>query len=171
MTRISRLHISFIRALALAAMAFASLPAQAQYQWKDANGSMVFSDRPPPPGSAVRIVKAPLTPPVVVPADKAAAPAAAPTAKVAAMAGSDRQLNEKMKQAEKADKAKASAESEQAAKDTARQCENLRENMRGLQTGERISRVNKAGEREFLSEADRNAKMQENTRDLAKHCK
>jgi Domain of unknown function (DUF4124) len=171
MTRISVHSIKIIHSLALMALALFSMPTFAQYQWKDANGSMVFSDRPPPPGTAVRIVKAPPAPPVA-PLTPKPASGTAPAEKVAAATPTtDRSLTDKVKQAEKADKAKASAEQEQVAKDQVRQCDNLKENSRVLQSGERISRIGKSGEREFLSEAEKNARLQENTRDLAKYCK
>jgi Domain of unknown function (DUF4124) len=174
MTRLLTLPKALIRASALAALTLVGLPTQAQYQWRDANGSMVFSDRPPPPGASVRIVKAPPAPAPVAAAMPKAPASAAPAEKVAVTPGTDRTLTDKLKQnekADKADKAKAAAENEQIAKDQARQCEGLRENSRVLQSGERMTRLNKAGEREYLSDADKQARLQDNTRDLAKYCK
>ena len=177
----------FALSLLLATMAIAS-SVQAQYQWRDASGSMVFSDRPPPNGASVQIIK---TPPAV---SKAPAPSTAGTAPVGSTSSqvalapatakgpeaaasnpqktaADRALAEKVKLAAQGDKAKEQAKLEQEAKDRVRQCEGLRENQRILDSGVPVGKLGKSGEREFMTDAERSTRAAETRKDLATHCK
>ena len=60
--------------LALLLAAGLSLPAQAQWAWRDANGTVVFSDQPPPASvKSNQIVRQPRAAAAAVPADDAPA--------------------------------------------------------------------------------------------------
>lgn len=163
----------------------ASHPAMAQYQWRDANGRMVFSDQPPPPSiDPSRIIRRdPVrqTPPA---ADSSGVPrtpdgtsaGVSATARPASGASApesfaDRQLDAKRKAQEKADaERKKKEQAEQEAK-VARACEDMRSEVRTLETGMRVTRVNAQGEREFLSDEDRNKRIDTVRRDMREHCK
>jgi hypothetical protein len=114
------------------------LAAMAQiYQYKDAQGRMVFSDTPPPDAKATR-----------------------KNINVAPPSGdSARPLEEKMQEFQKrrdaaaeqeAKQAKARAEQEKAAEN----CTRARNKLAALQSGQRIVRYNAQGEREFLDDSD-----------------
>lgn len=148
--------MKLIQTLILAAFAIASAPALAQWQWLDKDGRKVFSDRAPPPdvpdrnilkrpGEALRI------------SDDRAAPVPAGTATSAPAAvqstGQDKELSAKRKQAAEAEAAKRQQETERTAAARAETCERARRTKAGLDAGQRATRLNDKGEREFLDEA------------------
>lgn len=157
----------------------------AQYQWRDGNGRMVFSDQPPPhdidPAKVIRRDPGRLTPPASSSAGSAPKPEAGsasssanaksgPTAS-APESFADRQLDAKRKAQEKAEaERKKKEQAEQEAK-VARACEDMRTEVRTLETGMRVTRVNAQGEREFLSDEDRTKRIDSVRRDMREHCK
>jgi Domain of unknown function (DUF4124) len=172
-------------------MALIPALAQAQYQWKDDNGNMVYSDRPPPASiKPTQVVKAPS---VKVPSKDDAAKDAAAGAKpatndpVAAAAArlkagttvasntpqsvADKDLESKKKalEAEQADK-KRQADSEREARNKAA-CEDSRASVRTLESGMRVATTNAKGEREFLTDDQRNKRLADLKRDLSTNCK
>lgn len=150
-----------------------SLPATAQYQWIDANGSRVFSDQPPPasvpnkkilqqPGkaAATTAVSKEADTDSAAKTDKASAPAA--LAKPAAgkeIVGKDKpvdkELEAKKKQADDAEAAKKKAEMEAQAKAKADNCERAKRAKTSLDSGVRIGTTNAKGEREIMDDAAR----------------
>src|SRR5690606_30923177 len=131
--------------LVLLLAGFAGL-AQAQYQWRDDRGRMVYSDVPPPPGTpADRILRGP---------KPSAAPAAAvPAYKEKAMAF------EKRRQ----ERAEAEAKAAQAAREAAekaRYCDELEAQRRTLASGARIVTVGADGERRYLDDAARKLRLE-----------
>lgn len=160
-------------------------PSIAQYQWRDGNGRMVFSDQPPPPEvdptKVIRRDTGRLNPPASTSAGSARPPEGGSTgtsanAKAAPAASApesfaDRQLEAKRKAQEKADaERKKKEQADQEAK-VARACEEMRSEVRTLETGMRVARVNAQGEREFLSDEDRNKRIDTVRRDMREHCK
>lgn len=146
-----------IRALIFFLVSLVVLTAQAQWQWLDKDGRRVFSDLPPPaeipeknvlrkPGSRDQSSPAPMAAP---------APAAAATA--APAAGTDKSLQEKLKQAEAAEAAKVKAEEERMARARTENCTRATQAKAGLDAGGRMSRLNEKGEREFFDDAMRAA--------------
>ena len=145
-----------LRGLALVtAVVCAAAPAQAQWKWRDAQGRIQYSDRPPPtdvrdrdilqrPAAAAR----PATPSGAAPAASAASGPAATT---------DPALEARKRQTEGGappDKAKRDEE-ERAARQRAENCTRARDYARSLDAGTRIARVNEKGEREVLDDAQR----------------
>jgi hypothetical protein len=133
--------------------------AHAQYSWIAPNGTRVFSDRPPPPGTPPsRILKAPQR------ADAAlddAAPAAAtdaastPAGKPKPPSLADREADFRKRQAEReADEKKAQ---DAAAKQAAQQeiCASARQEEAQLASGVRITEVEANGERGYISDEER----------------
>ena len=140
-----------IASLALAAApvilaALAALPSQAatQWKWRDAQGQVQYSDRPPPPGVLDKdILARPSGAARAAQALPSAPPVAASAAPLPGLKASDPELE--------ARKRKADAEN----------CERARSYQRSLDSGMRIARTNAKGEREILDDA---ARAQENSR-------
>ncbi len=142
---------------------FASLAptAQAQWKWRDADGRIQYSDRPPPAGTPARDVLArPAAPPVPTarPAAGATATAASGAAPVAASGAVnvDPELAARKKAAEAAER---KAEDERLARERQASCTRARDYLRVLETGVPLARVNEKGERESVPAAERDAEL------------
>lgn len=153
--------------------AILSSAAFAQYAWVGDNGVRQYSDRPPP--SSVppqRILKAPgkAAPASAAQAEAPAGPAETqatrqPAPPTLAQRNADFQKR-RIAQAEQAGKA---AEQEGLAAERARGCEQARAYQRTLESGARIARTDKNGERAFLSDGER-AQEAAQTRRLLNQC-
>jgi hypothetical protein len=165
---------ALVRALALGALALAALSASAQsiWKWRDANGTVQVSDHPPPPGTPPQNIlsrpggsPAPVAMPEEAPASGAAAPAAAGH-------GSEDALSRKKAELEKqkADQAKAQQDAAQRAQ-REQQCHAAQEQLRALQSGQRLTRMNAQGEREFIDDAGRAQMEQQATAVAAQACR
>jgi hypothetical protein len=163
--KISRLITQAVGCL----LVIAATGVQAQWQWRDADGRMQLSDRPPPSSVPDKDIirrpagaRAPTQPSVQVndTSKPAAAPvAAAPRPALAASApsGTDREL-ERRKKAEEEAKAAQKAEQDAAlARRRADNCQRAQTALAALQSGVRMSTVNAKGEREFMDDAARQA--------------
>ena len=162
---------------ALALTAVLATPAAAQvYQYKDAQGNTIFSDRPPPGAQAREVAPASATqrrapaaaPAVESAAEGLAADAAAPTAEQSA---ADRALAERQARDE------AAKEHEEAAAAAAREqereqlCLSLDADIAGLESGMRVTRINTTTkEREFLSDVERAAELSRKKEQFQKNC-
>lgn len=129
----------------LAAALLAASGSAQQYKWVDKDGKVRYGDIPPP---GVRAT--PLKPPPGVPA----APTPAAGAKKGEKALTPEQAFQKRQKdqqeaAQKAEKERADAELNRV------NCESARANLRQLQSGERVSTTNAAGERAYLDDAQR----------------
>ena len=162
--------IACLRAAA-GAMAFflalgAATPALAQWKWRDKNGNITVSDRPPPRDvSDAEILQRPNVnqrAPVV--ASSASEPAAA--AASAPKAAVDKDLEARKRGAEAEQQAKAKAEEEKLGVQRAENCRRARAQMAALDSGQRMARFNDKGEREVLDDAGRAAEMRR-ARDIA----
>ncbi len=146
--------------------------AQAQWQWRDAQGRMQLSDRPPPPEVPDKDIlrrppganKGPSpTPPVQVndPSQVKAAPAAAaaprPALAASAPAGTDRELERRKKAEEDAKAAQKAEQDAQVARRRADNCQRAQTQLAALQSGQRMATINARGEREFMDDAQRQA--------------
>jgi hypothetical protein len=174
-----------IRRAVLAATLFAALlsalPAVAQiYSWKDKDGRVHYGDTPPPTGE-VNLIKGtpaakPVAAPVATPSPEAAgapgateAPATQEAARPPTLAEREQAFRER-----RAAEAEAQAKAEQeAARDAERQrfCEQAPNQLAALQSGQRVSRFNAAGEREFMDDAERSAEIARLQQQLAEHCR
>jgi len=148
--------------LLLALLCSMSLPAQAQWKWRDKDGRVTVSDRPPPRDVAEQdILGRPhipatrgFTPPI---AGKAAAPAAAApgTAPASAPTALEREVQARRRAAEEEKAAKAKADEAKSAARRADNCRIARGQLAGLESGQRLSRLNEKGEREVLDDRAR----------------
>ena len=172
---------TLVKILFASLLASVTTTASAQYQWKDDNGRMVYSDRPPP--SSVlpsQLVRVPPPKPVAKAADKAGEKPTeiASAAKVAdakglvpvkSLADKDLESKKKAQEAEKAD-AKRTADAGQEARNTAA-CKDTQSSLNSMESGIRVSRVNAKGEKEFIDDDEKAKKIVSLKRDLADHCK
>ena len=165
-----------IRRTALAIALFAALPALAQiYSWKDSEGKVHYGDTPPPTGEVNVIRGTPAAKPAPAPApEPATTPGETDTAK--AQDPSRPQTLAEREQAfreRRAAEAEAQAKAEEeAARDAERQrfCEQARNQLGALQSGQRVSRFNAAGEREFLDDAARSTEIARLQQQVTEHC-
>jgi len=146
--------------------------AQQFWKWRDANGALQISDRPPPPEvPESRIVQRPgnaarAPAPLTAPASAAAAAASAP--------GTDEELLARQKEAQasaEAEKARLKAEHDaKVAEVNAKNCQTARAQMAAINGGQRLVRMNDKGEREFLDEAQRARHTRETQAAVQKYC-
>lgn len=145
-------------ALAVLLAACASLPAQAQWKWRDKSGVVQYSDRPPPRDVAAKDILERPTAPVQAraaagPGTPASAPAAAAGASVPA--GVDPELQARRRKVEEEAKAKARADQAKAEAVRAEDCQRARAHMRTLTDGGRLARTDDKGERVILDDEAR----------------
>lgn len=140
--------------------------AQAQFVWIGPNGTRQYSDQPPPPGTpASKILKAPGRP-AAAQAMPAAEPAPAPAiVKTPTLAEREADYRKRAKAREEQE-AKAQTE---ARRDAARAeyCKDVRKNQRVIESGIRIADIGADGQRRYLSDAERAAAAERNTKQLA----
>lgn len=155
-------------AMALAALA-SPVTATAQYIWLDEKGTKHFSDMPPPssvPGS--RILKRPGGAPATPQETQENKEPAAPAKTEPSVAEKNAEFRKRRQ--EQAEKEKKAAEEAARAAENAKNCERAREYQRALDSGERIVRTDKNGERSFLSDEQRTQEARDTRRVLAE-CK
>ena len=134
-------------ATTLAAL-FVVATAHAQiYQWKDASGKTVISDKPPA-GQVKQTKKIDSAP-----STTSSSPDAAPAAEPKSLA--DRDLEYRKRQKEAQDAAEKTRAEQKAAADKKEACDGARRALQTLESGERIALRDDKGERYYLEEAQR----------------
>ena len=127
----------------------AALPvAQAQWKWRDSTGQITASDLPPPRDIPDKDVLQRPDPAARKPPASASAPAAAASGRAAV----DPELEARRRAAEQERAAKLKSDEAEAARVRADNCQRARSQLAALQSGQRITRVNDKGEREFLDD-------------------
>jgi len=142
-------------ALALAALSFAQPSAAQQYKWVDKDGRTQYGDTPPTGVKATRL-KGPSAPASApAPEGKAAAKDAKKGPLTAAEQDAEfrKRQTEAQKSQEKADKAAQEQETKRA------NCANAQEQMRTVESGQRIQRTDAKGERYFIDDEQRAAEL------------
>ena len=146
-----------MRLLVLGSMLLYTAVASAQlYRWVDRDGRVHYSNTPPPAGVKSRTLAAPASAPVPPATNGEGAPDA--SAKDASKgpltpAEQEQAFRKRQLEAQKAAE-KAEAERKESMAKTA-SCERARENLRTLESGQRVSRTNAQGEREYIDDAAR----------------
>lgn len=149
-------------------------PVAAQWVWKDEGNRTVISDQAPPPSVPLKnILKTPrgsrMAPRTVDPTAEAAPTEVKPDVKKdeGPKTWAEKDLEYKKRQKEAAEASKK--QEEETAKATAKQerCKAIRSNQTGLESGIRITRTNEKGEREFMTDEQRQAEIQRNRTELA----
>jgi len=148
-----------------------SLPAAAQWKWRDKSGQTQYSDLPPPPGVAEKdILQRPSSARRAGP--MAAAPASAASAVVlAAPKAVEPELEAKRRKAEQERVEKKKAEEEKLAAARADNCVHAKSYLRTLEDGGRVARTNANGEREILDDQARASEMKRARDVVASDCK
>lgn len=145
--------------------------AQAQYSWTAPNGTRVFSDRPPPPGTpASRILKAPHR-------DDAAQETAAPSAGADAAPTpadkpkpttlAEREADYRKRQAQRQEDEKKARDEAAKQADKREACAGMRQDEAQLASGMRISEVTANGERGYVSDDERARRLARVRQELA----
>lgn len=163
---------TWLKQTALAAfLALLGASAAAQYAWVDEHGVRQYSDRPPPPSvPKQRILKAPGSPQRAAddaPAASAGGPREAAKDRQAPMTLAEKNAEFQKRQIERAEKEKKAAQEAKLAADQARNCEQAREYQQSLQSGERIVRRDKNGERSYLTDEQRAQELRDTQRMLS----
>jgi hypothetical protein len=145
-------------------------PAQAQWLWRDKDGQINASDRPPPrdvPDKDIlgrpaadgrRLLPAP-------------APPLAASGATAAPTPLERELLARKRAAEQEQAAKTSADELRLAGQRADNCRSARSHQAALEGGQRIARVNEKGEREILDDKGRAEEMRRAREVIASDCR
>ncbi|SPA37018.1 Conserved hypothetical protein [Cupriavidus taiwanensis] len=163
-------------AAALAAVLAAPAPALAYWQWRDANGHMVYSDVPPSTAAA-RVLRAPgrhagdLQPVQASQPADAATPAPAPAKASSAKPAAPTPEEAFQKRREASLKAAAEeARRETEAAERAARCAQLRNYATGLQQGMRAAVAGPDGSLQHLNSEQRQAEILKTSANLEKHC-
>jgi hypothetical protein len=145
-------------------LAVASMPAAAQWKWRDASGRVTVSDMPPPasvpdrdilrrpPGAAPSVSVVETSTGVAAPQSAASAAVAMPSASAPQH---DPALEARRKQAELDKQQKEKAEADRLAAQRADNCRRARSHLATLDSGVRMVRTNEKNEREILNDAQR----------------
>lgn len=170
MNAMNRWSIAALAAILGLTLAF---PAAAQWKWHDKAGQTQYSDLPPPPGVPDSDI---LQRPAAARANRRAAPVAAPAsgasaAPLAAVRASDPELEARRKKVEQDVVDKKKAEDAKVAAIRAENCDRAKEQMRTLDSGQRMARINAKGEREVLDDAARSAETKRTREVMASECK
>lgn len=163
-----RLHVWFCVGFSLCV---ATLPAAAQWKWKDARGQVVISDTPPPREIPDRdVLQKPSS--VIQRSSNAAAPAAsAPAVETVAKVKVDPELEARRRKVEGEQQDKQKAEEARVAAARAENCQRARSHMSTLDSGVRLSRTNDKGEREILDDKQRADEIQRTRQIIATDCR
>jgi hypothetical protein len=148
-----------VRGLSLALLAVVSvtlaLPCAAQWKWRDAQGRVQYSDRPPPNDVRDRDILIRPAPAPTAQRPPSAASATSPAPVASAVPTSDPALEARKRQADVAqDQAKRDEEA-RVARQKVENCARAKEYARTVESGQRLTRTNEKGEREFLDDTQR----------------
>ena len=152
-----------------------TLPAHAQWKWRDKAGQTQYSDLPPPAGTPEADI---LLRPNAAQRRVAAAPVAASAASDAASAAprlapkaSEPELEAKRRKVEEEAAAQKKADEARVAAARADNCVRAKAQLRTMESGIRVTRTNDKGEREYLDDAARAAEAQRSRGIVASDCK
>jgi hypothetical protein len=153
MTPLSLRRTSIAATAVLVLAACLSTPAFAQWKWRDKSGQVTVSDLPPPRDVADKDVLQRPSDAVRKPS-AAARPASAP-ASAADKMHVDPELEARRKRAEQDQAVQRRQEDDRQAADRAENCRRAQAQLRSLESGMRLARVNDKGEREILDDKQR----------------
>lgn len=166
---------SAARLLLLAtSLLLATMPALAQYKWKDSQGQVHVSDRPPPPDVPDRnVLQRPAASTRPAPAGPVAASPAASAASAAPVlrVPIDPELEARRKRGEAEARARAQADEQRLAAQRAENCQRARQQLAMLDNGRRLVRDNDRGEPVVLDEAARAAEAQRARQIIGTDCR
>jgi hypothetical protein len=148
-----------MRAIALFILALMWTAASAQvYTWRDASGKTHYSDTPPPGVDAKKM-------------RPGAQPGAASSGNTPVRSTAEQDMEFRKRQTE-AEKARAKADQEKGdAEDGKRNCEDARKQLNALESGQRMSRLNEAGESIPLDDEMRAQEIEKARKSVQSWCK
>ena len=165
----------FVAICATVLIASLCTPAHAQWKWRDKNNQVQYSDLPPPQGvPEASILQRPaaasrrVLPAVAASSAQAAASAASGLAPVK---GVEPELEAKLRKDEQEKAAKAKVEADKVAAQKADNCNRARLQLRGLDEGARVARINAKGERELLDDKGRAEEAARSRETISADCK
>lgn len=154
------------------------------YKWTDAQGRTRYTDIPPPsnvpyvtlsgkkspqPGTAAPAAGGEVAPSAEPPV-KPAAPAKPGSSPASPKTAADRELEEAKKKIADAEEKKKKAQEEENRKLKEKNCSVAKSNLIGLKQGGRIYSTNEKGERDYVSDADREKNIAQAEKDVAEWC-
>lgn len=138
--------------IGLAVIAVGTAHAQA-YKWVDENGHVEYGDRPPAGAKVTPLTK--IAPPPAPAAPAAPAKGDAKAAKKGPLTPAQQELEFRRRMKAAQDAAAKADRERRAAEQKKENCENARQTLRTLQSGQRISRTDSKGERYYISDEQR----------------
>ncbi len=160
------LFVSLGLALAASSLALPSLAQQ--YKWVDKNGRTQYGDTPPPGVKATRL-KGPSGPASApVPEGKAAAKDAKAAKGPLTPAEQEAEFRKRQAEAQKSREKDDKAAQEQEAKRA--NCANAQEQMRTVESGQRIQRTDAKGERYYIDDDQRAAELARARKNVSDWC-
>jgi len=148
-----------MRAITLFILALVWTAATAQvYTWRDASGKIHYSDTPPPGVDAKKM-------------RPGAQPGAASSGSTPVRSTAEQDMEFRKRQTE-AEKARAKADQEKGdAEEGKRNCEDARKQLNALEAGQRMSRLNEAGESIPLDDEMRAQEIEKARKSVQSWCK
>lgn len=138
--------------IGLAAVAVGTAHAQT-YKWVDKNGHVEYGDRPPAGAKVTPLGN--VAPPPAAPTPAASATDNAKNAKKGPLTPAQQELEFRRRMKAAQDAAAKADRERRAAEEKKENCENARQTLRTLQSGQRIARLDSKGERYFISDEQR----------------
>jgi hypothetical protein len=164
---------SWLPLLAAAWLATLPGPADAQWLWRNKDGQLNASDRPPPRDIPDKdIIGRPV--PEARRMGQAAATAAlavASTPSASAPTALEREVQARKRAADQEQAAKAKADEERQGTQRAENCRSARGHLIALESGQRIARTNEKGEREILDDKGRADEIRRAREVIASDCR
>jgi hypothetical protein len=161
------MKISLLRSLLVVAIAACATSAIAQqYKWVDQNGKTQYGDTPPPGVKATRL-RGP-SGPAAPPASAASKDAKGEPKGPLTPAQQDAEFRKRQKEAEKAQEKEAKGADE--AREKRENCANSQEQLRLLESGQRVSRTDAKGERYFIDDEQRAADVARARKNVQQWC-
>jgi hypothetical protein len=145
--------------------------AHAQWKWRDGRGQVTVSDTPPPPGVTDKDILQRPSAAVHRAVPAASAPQAAASVASAPLSPLETEVEARKRKAEQEQKAKEKAVEEAQAAARTENCGRAKSQLRALDEGLRMARVNEKGEREILDDKGRAAESQRARAIIASDCK
>ena len=159
--------------VAALALLLVGAPGHAQWKWRDKDGGITVSDRPPPGNVPDKDI---LSRPAAARRAFTAAPAASAASGAASGADSsktalDREVEARRRASDAEQAAKAKAEDAKLSAQRADNCQRARNQVAVLDSGQRIARVNPKGEREVLDDKGRADEMRQAREVMSTECR
>src|SRR5712671_1713516 len=152
--------------LILAVLAFSGAASAQAYKWVDKDGKVRYGDTPPPDATKVTRLKGPSgAPAATAPATDGKKGAASKDKALSPEAAFKKRQQERQEQEQKASQERAEADQKRAG------CQQAQTSLRQLQSGQRMSTVNAAGERVFIDDEARAKEIERAQKSVTEWCK